>query len=68
MEEFKQVKSVFADFKEMSEELANCRIEKVNFYRKSNKLELYLITSIPISSDELSNFNNYLKTMNQQKT
>ena len=62
MEEFKQVKSVFADFKEMSEELANCRIEKVNFYRKSNKLELYLITSIPISSDELSNFNNYLKT------
>ena len=62
MEEFKQVKTVFADFKEMSEELANSRIEKVNFYRKSYKLELYLITSKSISDDEISNFNNYLKT------
>ena len=61
MEEFKQVKVVFADFKQMSDELANSRIEKVNFYRKSNKLELCLITNCALNSEELTAFTSFLK-------
>ncbi len=61
MEEFKQVKAVFADFEQMSESLAESRIEKVNFYRKSNKLEICLITNSNITSEELATFTSFLK-------
>ncbi len=61
MEELKRVKLVFGDYNTNSFEMADARIAKVNLYKKTNKLEMFLIADDVIDIDEIQNFEKYAR-------
>ena len=60
-EELKTVKEIFGDYKEDSS-INQCKIEKINLYKKTNKLEIDLKPEEYIAVKELVSFENYLKS------
>ena len=60
-EELKTVKEIFSDYKEDSS-LNNSKIERINLFKKTNKLEIDLRCSEYIKTKELLEFENYLKS------
>ena len=50
MEQLKEVKVVFCDYNSDSFALANAKISNVNLYKKTNRLEIFLLSDeiIPI--------------------
>lgn len=58
-EELKTVKDIFSDYKEESI-INQCKIEKINLFKKRNKLELDLRSSIYIKATELLEFEKYI--------
>lgn len=60
-EELKTVKEIFSDFKEESS-ISKAKIERVNLFKKDNKLEIDLKCCEYIKIKELLDFENYLKS------
>ena len=60
MEQLKEVKLVFADYSADSFALANALIAKVNLYKKTNIMEIFLISDDLISIKELYKFEKYV--------
>lgn len=60
MDNLKVVRDVFSDYKTENEILLNSTVLKVNLYKKSKKIELFLKTSKDIDLDEVNAFENYL--------
>lgn len=60
-EELKTVKEIFGDYKEESS-INKCKIEKINLFKKTNKLEIDLKVEEHIEIKELLAFENYLKS------
>lgn len=60
-EELKTVKEIFGDYKEESS-INKCKIEKINLFKKTNKLEIDLKIAEHIEIKELLAFENYLKS------
>ena len=60
-EELKTVKEIFGDYKEECS-INQCKIEKINLYKKTNKLEIDLKAVEYIEITELLAFENYLKS------
>ncbi len=60
-EELKTVKEIFGDYKEESS-INKCKIEKINLFKKTNKLEIDLKVAEYIEIKELLAFENYLKS------
>lgn len=60
-EELKTVKEIFGDYKEESS-INKCKIEKINLFKKTNKLEIDLRAKEHIEIKELLSFENYLKS------
>lgn len=60
-EELKTVKEIFGDYKEDSS-INQCKIEKINLFKKTNKLEIDLKALEHIAIKELLDFENYLKS------
>jgi len=56
----KYIKEVFKDF-DLSDSLAEAKIENVSLYKKLNKLQVDIISSKPITIEELGNFENNLQ-------
>ncbi len=54
------VKDVFKDYKEQSN-ILDAKIENINLFKKSNKLEINLITEKQITLQEFESFEEYLK-------
>lgn len=54
------VKDVFKDYKEQSN-ILDAKIEKINLFKKSNKLEINLIAEKQITLQEFESFEEYLK-------
>ena len=54
------VKDVFKDYKEQNN-IQDAKIENINLFKKSNKLEINLITEKQITLQELERFEEYLK-------
>ncbi len=54
------VKDVFKDYKEQNN-ILDAKIENINLFKKSNKLEMNLIVEDQITINELENFEEYLK-------
>ena len=55
-----EVKDVFKDYKEQSN-ILDAKIEKINLFKKSNKLEINLIAEKQITLQEFESFEEYLK-------
>ncbi len=55
----KYVKEVFIDYP-MGHSLGNTQIEKINLYKKTNKLQVKVIAKHPIDLEEIENFEQYL--------
>ena len=64
-EELKTVKEIFGDYKEESS-INKCKIEKINLFKKTNKLEIDLKVEEHIEIKELLAFENYLKSRNNR--
>ena len=60
------VGDVFKDYKEQSN-ILDAKIENINLFKKSNKLEINLITEKQITLQELESFEEYLKNRFQIK-
>ena len=60
MEQLKAVKLVFADYSADSFALADALIEKVNLYKKTNIMEIFLIANDFISIREIYKFEKYV--------
>jgi len=56
----KLISQVFEDYK-AENNICDAKIENINFYKKSNKIEIKLISNKKIKIDEIQNFENYLK-------
>lgn len=61
VKEAKEVKIVFCDYNADSFALANAKISNVNLYKKTNKLELFLLSDELIDIDEIEKFEGYIK-------
>ncbi|MDR0978606.1 MAG: PolC-type DNA polymerase III [Lachnospiraceae bacterium] len=57
----KILKDIFLDYKS-NDSIVNVELEKANLLKKSNKLEIYLNSSVEIKLDEISRLETYLKT------
>ena len=55
------VKEVFKDYKETNN-ILDAKIENINLFKKSNKLEINLISETRITLDEIDRFEEYLKS------
>lgn len=55
------VKDVFKDYKEPNN-ILDTKIENINLFKKSNKLEINLISEARITLDEIDRFEEYLKS------
>lgn len=55
------VKDVFKDYKEPNN-ILDTKIENINLFKKSNKLEINLISETRITLDEIDRFEEYLKS------
>ena len=55
------VKDVFKDYKEPNN-ILDSKIENINLFKKSNKLEINLFSEKSITLDEIDRFEEYLKT------
>ena len=55
------VKDVFKDYKEPNN-ILDAKIENINLFKKSNKLEISLISEKKITIEEIDRFEEYLKT------
>ena len=55
------VKEVFKDYKETNN-ILDAKIENINLFKKSNKLEINLFSEKSITLDEIDRFEEYLKT------
>ena len=56
----KTIQEVFKDCENISS-ILNCEIENMNLYKKSNKLELKLISRQKINIKDISIFETYLR-------
>ena len=56
----KTIKEIFSDAKDIRE-IEECKIERINIFKKANKLEMDLITKQRIYLKELMQFETYLK-------
>ena len=54
------VKDVFKDYKEPNN-ILDCKIKNINLFKKSNKLEIDLITEQKITLFEIDKFEEFLK-------
>lgn len=54
------VKDVFKDYKEPNN-ILDCKIENINLYKKSKKLEINLLSNKRVTLAEIDNFEQYLK-------
>ncbi len=61
VKEAKEVKMVFSDYNTDSFALADAKISNVNLYKKTNKLELFLLSNELIPIDEIEKFESYIK-------
>ena len=61
-EGLKQVKEVFKDYKAINKELIESKIKSMNLFKKTNSLEIILITNEDIKIRDVESFENYLKT------
>lgn len=57
---FNIVKDIFKDYKEPNN-ILDAKIENINVFKKSNKLEINLISETRITIDEIDKFEEYLK-------
>lgn len=60
MQKMKTIQEVFKDCENISS-ILSCEIENMNLYKKSNKLELKLISHQKINIKDISTFETYLK-------
>ena len=60
MQKMKTIQEVFKDCENISS-ILSCEIENMNLYKKSNKLELKLISRQKINIKDISIFETYLK-------
>ena len=58
----KQVKDVFKDYRAINKELLDAKIKSMNLFKKTNSLELVLITSQNIKIRDISSFESYLES------
>ena len=58
----KQVKDVFKDYHAINKELTEAQIKSMNLFKKTNSLELVLLTSKDIKIRDVSSFENYLES------
>jgi len=56
----KYIKEVFNDYESIENNLIDAEIENVNLYKKTNKLQLKVVSSKKISLNEIEDFENYL--------
>ena len=61
MEQAKAFKLVFPDYSASEFALADGLIQNINLYKKTGKLEIYLLTDSSISMCEILNFEKYIK-------
>ena len=61
MEQLKEVKVVFCDYNSDSFALANAKISNVNLYKKTNRLEIFLLSDEIIPIGEIEKFDNYVR-------
>ena len=57
----KVIKDVFQDYKK-DNNIVNATIQKMNLYKKSNKLEVEIFSQNQLKVDELADFESYLST------
>ncbi len=63
-----KVKDIFSDYLNKQEKINEAEFVKADLYKKSNKLEIYLISQERILIDELSNFEDFIiKRFNVQR-
>ncbi len=62
MEPFKEVKVVFSDYNTESFAMANAKISKADLYKKTSKLEIFLIADDFIDITEIQKFEKYVQT------
>ena len=58
----KQVKDVFKDYRAINKELLDAKIKSMNLFKKTNSLELVLLSSQNIRIRDISSFENYIRT------
>ena len=58
----KQVKDVFKDYRAINKELLDAKIKSMNLFKKTNSLELVLLSSQNIKIRDISSFENYIRT------
>lgn len=61
------VRDVFKDYKEPNN-ILDSKIENINLFKKSHKIEIDLITEKQITLEEIDRFEEYLKTRFQIST
>ena len=61
-DELKQVKNVFKDYRSINRELLEAKIKLMNLFKKTNSLQLVLLTTKQIKIRDISSFENYLKS------
>ena len=54
----KYIKDVFSDYT-VENNLIDCEIENINLYKKTNKLQISVISSKPIELADMESFENY---------
>ena len=55
----KYIKEVFKDYNE-NNNLTNSEVENINLYKKTNKLQVKIISSKPINLQEIDSFEDFL--------
>ena len=63
----KEIKDVFQDYKKENN-IVNATIQKINLYKKSNKLEIEIFSQNQLSVEELADFETYLSERFSIKT
>ncbi len=63
-----KVKDIFSDYSNKQEKINEAEFLKADLYKKTNKLEVYIVSHEKISIDELSNFEDFItKRFNVQR-
>lgn len=57
--DLKMLKEIFKDF-EINSSIINTRVESINLYKKTNKLEINIISDKPIKIKDVASFEKYL--------
>lgn len=60
-EEYKTVKEVFKDYRCINQELSEAKIKSINLFKKTNTLELILLSKIIIKIRQIEAFERYLE-------